>query len=46
MKLANVEDTLAKETETHAAQCHHMVGELCLHGWEANTLRGRVMGNR
>ena len=46
MKLADVEDALAKETGTHAAQCHHMVGELCPHGWEANTLRGRVMGNR
>ena len=33
------------ETGAHAAQCHHMIGELCPHGWEANTLRGRVMRN-
>ena len=34
------------ETGKHAAQCHRMVGELCPHGWEPNTLRGRVMRNR
>ena len=44
MKSADVKDTPAKETGTHAAQCHHMVGELCPHGEVLNLVVDRLGG--
>ena len=43
IKLADVKDILAKETGTHAAQCHRMMAERCPHGRELNMrLWGRL----